>query len=34
MLGLVTLWMGGFVLCYGLRALQTGIFPFQRCCYS
>ena len=28
MLGLVMLWMGGFVLCYGLRALQTGVFPF------
>jgi exosortase len=28
MLGLVMLWMGGFVLCYGLRALRTGLFPF------
>ena len=28
MLGLVTLWGAGFVLCYGLRALQTGALPF------
>jgi exosortase len=28
MLGLVALWAGGFVLCYGLRALRTAAFPF------
>jgi exosortase len=28
MLGLVTLWAGGFGLCYGHRALQTAAFPF------
>jgi exosortase len=27
-LGLVVLWAGGFVLCYGLRALRTAAFPF------
>ena len=28
MLGLVTLWAGGFGLCYGHRALRTAAFPF------
>jgi len=28
MLGLVTLWAGSFVLCYGLRALRSAAFPF------
>jgi exosortase len=28
MLGLVTLWAGGFVLCYGLRAFRIAAFPF------
>src|SRR5436190_4145685 len=27
-LGLVTVWAGGFVLCYGLRAFRTAAFPF------
>jgi exosortase len=28
-LGLVLFWIGGFVLCYGTRALQTGVFPLM-----
>ena len=28
MAGLVTLWTGSFVLCYGLRALRAAAFPF------
>jgi exosortase len=28
MLGLVTVWAGGFVLCYGLRAFRAAAFPF------
>jgi exosortase len=28
-LGLVLFWIGGFVLCYGTRALQAGMFPLM-----
>ena len=28
MLGVVTMWVGGFVLCYGWRALRSAILPF------
>ena len=27
-LAIILVWMGGFVLCYGIRGLQTGLFPF------
>jgi exosortase len=28
MLSVVVIWMGGFVFCYGLRALRAGLFPW------